>query len=328
VSRTAPPRAALVLGALALAWGLALAAATVFGSQRLDLGAALAGESTAAAILWQLRLPRVLLGLLGGGILALAGLAFQSLFRNPLAEPYTLGVAGGSALGAVLAITLLPQLSVVLVGAAAFVGALATSTLVVGLAFSREGVETPTLLLAGVAVSVSTSAAILFVQFFADPHRSFQIVRWMMGGLAVVGYAEVAWLAPWAVALTLLLLRCRWELNLLLTGEELAASRGVDLVRLRWVLLLGVSAALGALVAVAGPIGFVGLVVPHAARLLIGHDHRHLVPACLLGGGAFLALADLGARTVMAPTELPVGVLTALAGGPFFLWLLLSRRRA
>ena len=147
-----------------------------------------------------------------------------------------------------------------------------------------------------------------------------------MGGLAVVGYGDVLWLAPWALGGTLIFLALRWDLNLLLTGEELAASRGLDLGRLRVILLGTSSLMIGAMVAVTGPIGFVGLMVPHILRRWVGFDHRLLLPACFLGGGAFLALADVGARTLMAPAELPVGILTALGGGPFFLWLMLRRR--
>jgi iron complex transport system permease protein len=212
------------------------------------------------------------------------------------------------------------------VAGAAFAGALAVSAVILGLASTRHGLETGTLLLAGIAISLSCSALILFVQYLADFTRTFRMVRWMMGGLAVVGYGELLWLLPWVVLAAGMVLIHRWELNLLLTGEELAASRGVDLMRLRLLVLGASSLAVGALVAVAGPIGFVGLIVPHILRRWVGHDHLHLVPACLFGGGAFLAICDLAARTVMAPAELPVGVLTALLGGPFFLWLLVLDR--
>jgi iron complex transport system permease protein len=153
------------------------------------------------------------------------------------------------------------------------------------------------------------------------------MVRWMMGGLSVVGYTEVVWLLPWVLGGSALLVTLRWELNLLLTGEELAASRGVDLTRLRFQVLIAASLMIGSLVAVAGPIGFVGLIVPHMLRRFVGHDHLFLTPACVLGGGAFLTLCDAAARTLMAPAELPVGILTALLGGPFFLWLLVFRAR-
>lgn len=317
-------RGALAL--LALVWIATLLVAPLVGSQPVGLAEALRGEATAATILFDLRLPRVLLGLLAGGILAVSGLGFQTLFRNALAEPYTLGVAGGAALGAVLAIRSGAGGGLALVAAASFAGAVGATALVAGLAGGRQGLGPGPLLLAGIAVSFSCSALILFIQYLSDSNQTFRMVRWMMGGLAVVGFREVLWLAPWALGVAALLLALRWDLNLVLTGEEVAASRGVDLPRLRLLLLGGTSLAIGALVAVTGPIGFVGLIVPHILRRLVGHDHLHLVPACLLGGGVFLALSDLVARIVMAPAELPVGVLTALLGGPFFLWLLLRRR--
>jgi iron complex transport system permease protein len=321
-------RAALAL--LGVVWAAVLLGAPLLGSQPVSLAAALHGEPTAAAIFWQLRLPRVLLSLLAGGGLALSGLGFQTLFRNSLAEPYTLGVASGAALGAVAALrleTAASPLGLPAVALASFAGALGATALVVGLALRRQGVATQTLLLAGVAVSFSCSATILFLQFLADSTQTFRMVRWMMGGLAVVGYREVLWLLPWVLGGSAVLLALRWDLNLLLTGEELAASRGVDVGRLRLQVLLATSLMIGALVAVAGPIGFVGLIVPHVVRRWVGHDHLFLAPACLLGGGAFLTACDVAARLVMAPAELPVGVLTALLGGPFFLWLLILRSR-
>lgn len=332
-------KSSVTLAALALLWLAALVAAPLVGSHGIDLGrAVLEPGTTEATILWQLRLPRVLLALLAGGGLAVAGVAFQTLFRNPLAEPYTLGVAGGAALGAVLALHLghlwAPAANGAgggatfpLIAAASFAGALAATGLVVGLALRRGGLDSGTLLLAGVAVSFSASAVILFVQYLSDSTQTYRMVRWMMGGLAVSGYRDVLWVAPWVLAGTGVVLALRWDLNLLLTGEELAASRGVDLTRLRLLVLGSASLMVGALVAVTGPIGFVGLIVPHMLRRVTGADHLALAPACFLGGGAFLALCDVAARTVMAPAELPVGVLTALLGGPFFLWLLLVRKR-
>lgn len=320
-------RARLALVCLALLWLATLTLAPLLGSQSIDLAQALRGEGQAGTIFWQLRLPRVLLALLAGAILAGSGCAFQTLFRNPLAEPYTLGVAGGAALGAVAAIAFAGEGLGLSVAAASFAGALGAAALVLGFASRQGAFDRHTLLLAGVALSLSTSALILFLQYLADPTETFRMVRWLMGGLSVAGYSEVLWLAPWAFGLGVLLVALRWPLNLLLTGEETAASRGVDVERLRRLVLAGTSLAVAALVAVAGPLGFVGLIVPHLARRLVGQDHLRLVPAAMLGGGIFLALSDLAARTLMAPAELPVGVLTALAGAPFFLWLLLGRRR-
>lgn len=321
------PRTALLL---LLALWLATALLTpLVGSQPVRLADVLRGDPTVAAIFWQIRLPRILLALLGGAALAVSGLGFQTLFRNALAEPYTLGISSGAALGAVLALRFEGGqfLGLSLVGLASFAGALGATALIVGLALRRQGIQTATLLLAGVAVSLSCSAIILFLQYLADSTQTFRMVRWMMGGLSVVGYTEVLWLLPWVLGGSAALFALRWELNLLLTGEELAASRGVDLARLRRQVLLATSLMIGALVAVAGPIGFVGLIVPHMLRRVVGHDHLFLVPACILGGGAFLTLCDAVGRTVMAPAELPVGILTALLGGPFFLWLLVWRRR-
>lgn len=327
------PRTALLV--LLVIWTAVLLGAPLVGSQAIPLGDVMRGDPTATAIFWQLRLPRVLLALLAGAGLAVSGLSFQTLFRNELAEPYTLGIATGAALGAVLALRLeewgsriaMPAIpGMPLVALASFVGAIAATSLVVGLAWRRKG-STATLLLAGIAVSLSCSALILFLQYLSDSTQTFRMVRWMMGGLSVVGYREVLWTAPWVLGGAAVLLLLRWDLNLLLTGEELAASRGVDLARLRLQVLGVASLMIGALVAVAGPIGFVGLMVPHMLRRWVGHDHLFLAPACLLGGGAFLTLCDLAARTVMAPAELPVGVLTALLGGPFFLWLLVLGRK-
>jgi iron complex transport system permease protein len=321
------PRTALLL--LLALWIATAVLTPLVGSQPVRLADVLRGDPTVAAIFWQIRLPRILLALLGGAALAVSGLGFQTLFRNALAEPYTLGISSGAALGAVLALRLQGGsfLGLSVVGLASFAGALSATALIVGLALRRQGIQTSTLLLAGVAVSLSCSAIILFLQYLSDSTQTFRMVRWMMGGLSVVGYTEVLWLLPWVLGGSAALFALRWELNLLLTGEELAASRGVDLARLRRLVLLATSLMIGALVAVAGPIGFVGLIVPHMLRRLVGHDHLFLVPACLLAGGAFLTLCDAVGRTVMAPAELPVGILTALLGGPFFLWLLVFRRR-
>lgn len=314
---------------LVLVWLGVVLAVPLLGA-RIITPLELVHDEALATIFWTLRLPRTLLAVLAGGALAMSGLGLQTLFRNPLAEPYTLGIASGAALGAVLALqveTLGWPLGFPAVALAAFVGALGVAAIILGLAMSGYAREVSTLLLAGIAISLSCSAMVLFVQYMADLTQTFRMVRWMMGGLAVVGYTEVLWVLPWTLGGAVVLMLVRWDLNLLITGEELAASRGVDLKRLRLLVLGVASAMVAALVAVTGPIGFVGLIVPHILRRWIGSDHLLLIPACLLGGGAFLALCDLGSRTVMAPAELPVGVLTALIGGPFFLWLLIATRK-
>ena len=319
----------LRLGLLAAVWVSVLVVLPFVGARTIT-PAELLSDSGIASIFWSLRLPRTLLAMLAGGALAMSGLGLQTLFRNPLAEPYTLGIASGAALGAVLALQvegLCLSMGFASVAIAAFVGAAAVGAIIMALAMSGYGRETSTLLLAGIAISLSCSAMVLFVQYLADFTKTFRMIRWMMGGLAVVGYREGLWLVPWVILGILTLMFFRWDLNLLITGEDVAVSRGVDLRRLRLGVLGIASIMVAALVAVIGPIGFVGLIVPHILRRWIGTDHVYLIPACLLGGGAFLALCDLGARPVMAPAELPVGILTALLGGPFFLWLLIVGRR-
>lgn len=314
-----------VLWILAGVWVLALFGVPFLGDRVVSPAELLAGDEIATTIFWKLRVPRVLLALVAGGGLAMAGAVLQTLFGNPLAEPYTLGVAGGAALGAVVAMRIAETL--VWVAAGSFFGALSVAGVLVALAASRYGRDRSTLLLAGIAISLSCSAVILFLQYLGDFAQTFRVVRWMMGGLAVVGFTEVGWAGLWVALGFLTVLAHRWELNLLLAGEEVAVSRGVEVDRVRWVVLGVVSVFVGALVAVVGPIGFVGLIVPHALRRLMGHDHLVLVPATVLAGGVFLASSDLIGRWIMAPAELPVGIVTALVGGPFFFWILLKTRR-
>ncbi|HOC69261.1 MAG: Hemin transport system permease protein HmuU [Candidatus Hydrogenedentes bacterium ADurb.Bin101] len=287
-----------------------------------------AGEAMGAVVFWRIRVPRVLTAFLAGSGLALGGMAFQALFRNPLATPFTLGVSGGAAFGAALYMRL--GLAFAYLGIsggtwAAFAGAALVITLVYGLTRARGGFATPTLLLAGVALSFFLSSMILALQYSANLHDSFRLVRWLMGGLGMVGYDAVLNLFPLVVTGTVILFMLTNELNLLTIGEDLAMSRGLDVPRTKKWLFFAVSFMVGGIVAVCGPIGFVGMMAPHICRLLVGADHRHLFPATLLFGGTFLAACDVIARMAFAPAEIPVGVITALLGGPFFLYLLLRR---
>ena len=281
-------------------------------------------------ILHKIRIPRVATAFLAGAALAVSGMAFQAMFRNPLATPFTLGVASGASLGAALAIYLGATFSVLRISGvsmAAFVGAMASIGLIYGLTRARRGFSTTTMLLAGVAVSFFFSSLILFLQYVSNPTDAFRMLRWVMGGLdGVIDFDVVRNLACFVVAGCLIVLYLTHELNLITTGDELAASRGVEVHRTKIVLFFAASIMVAAVVSVCGPIGFVGLMAPHICRLLIGPDHRYLMPATALFGGGFLILCDTVARTAMAPTELPVGIITALLGGPFFLWLLLTRR--
>ncbi len=285
-------------------------------------------DNAEAMVFWRIRVPRMVTAFLAGSGLAISGMAFQALFRNPLATPFTLGVSGGAAFGAALYMRL--GLSFVFLGISggtmsAFGGAFCVILLVYALTRSRGGFATPTLLLAGVALSFFLSSMILALQYSASLHDSFRLIRWLMGGLGMVGYGAALNLLPVVVTGAVLLFMLRNELNLLVIGEDLAMSRGLDVPRTKQLIFLAVSLMVGGIVAVCGPIGFVGMMAPHICRLLVGPDHRRLYPATLLFGGAFLTLCDVVARVAFAPAEIPVGVITALLGGPFFLYLLLRR---
>lgn len=322
-------RAGWVLCGLLLLAIAVLAVAPFVGMHATPLSALWQRDTTASRILWDLRLPRVLTALVVGATLAAGGVAFQAMFRNPLATPFTLGIASGASLGAALSIVLGWTFALGWISSGsvfAFAGATATVVVVYGLTRIRAGFSTATLLLAGVALNFFFSSAIVILQYTADPSRTFRIFRWMLGGLENITSFTPLWsiLLPVLPGLVLLAVLVR-ELNLLTTGEEMAAARGVEVDRTKVLLFGGVSLMVAAVVAVCGPIGFVGLITPHICRLAVGSDHRRLLPAAILLGGTFLVVCDTVARTVLAPTELPVGVITALLGGPFFLGLLLSR---
>ncbi len=280
-------------------------------------------------IFWKIRLPRVLAAWLTGAGLAVAGMAFQALFRNPLATPFTLGVASGAALGAAMAIRFgvaVTLLGISGVSMAALIGAALSVLLVYGISrvLVRSGamLTTATLLLAGVAVNFFFSSLNLFIQYISDFTHTFRIIRWLMGGLEVAGFRSVFQMTPFVVVGIALIVVSWRELDLLTTGEEMAASRGVNVAGAQRRLFFATSLLVGGVVAVCGPIGFVGIMVPHICRLMVGPGHRSLIPATILFGGIFLTVCDTFARTVIAPAEIPVGVITALLGGPFFLALL------
>jgi len=301
------------------------------GMHAISPRALLEPDSLGAAVFWEIRVPRVLIAVVSGAALSLCGVAFQALFRNPLAAPFTLGVSSGAGLGAAVYVRLglgATFLGINGLAVAAFAGAGSAMALVYGLTRARGAFAAASLLLAGVAVSFTCSSLILFIQYTANMYDSFRLLRWMMGGLGAAGYGDLMTLGPFAAAGLCGLLLMPRELNLLATGEELALSRGLDVTRAQQRIFLLVSLAVGGVVAVAGPIGFIGILAPHTCRLLIGHDHRWLAPAATLFGAAFLLVCDTISRTAFAPTEIPVGVLTAVLGGPFFLWLLVWRRGA
>jgi iron complex transport system permease protein len=286
-------------------------------------------DNTDAQIFFVARLPRTLSGAMVGALFAAAGVVFQGLLRNPLATPFTLGVSTGAALGAILALTFGWSIAVFGISAvplAAFVGSLAAVGVVYALAQARHrGLSTTVLLLAGVTMNAFFSAMILFVQYFASFADIGRTLRWLMGNLDVSSYEPLVVSLPGFVIAFAVFAWLARPLNLLSLGPDSAESRGLDVARAQRAAFLSASLATGAAVSIGGPIGFVGIIIPHLVRLLVGPDHRLVLPAAALFGATFLVGCDLIARTILAPVELPVGIITALIGGPFFLWLLIRR---
>jgi iron complex transport system permease protein len=318
-------------GALATA---ALLLAPLAGSTSISLRRALDpsipfADNVDAQIFFVARLPRTLAGALVGSALASAGVVFQGLLRNPLATPFTLGVSAGAALGAMLALTFNWSFGWAgIAGAplASFVGSLCAVAIVYSLARAKHhGVSTNVLLLAGVTLNSFFSALILFVQYFADFAETFRILRWLMGDLDVSSYGPIVTGAPLLFVAFAVFAWLARPLNLLSLGPDSAETHGLDVVRAQRAAFFSASLATGAAVSIGGPIGFVGIIIPHLVRLMVGSDHRVVLPASILFGAAFLIGCDIVARTIMAPLDLPVGVITALIGGPFFLWLLVRK---
>jgi iron complex transport system permease protein len=294
-------------------------------------------DSPAHVILVGARAPRIVLGALVGGALGLAGGGLQALLQNPLACPHVLGISGGASLAGVVAMILAPvlvvahggtlaQLPLVLVPAAAFAGALGTAALVQGVAGTSGRLTPHALLLTGVVFNAFAAALITFINSIADFYQAHGVLSWVIGNLTVRGSAWTAIACLTLAAGALLLTGSARDLNALGLGEEGALGLGVDVDRARRRVYLGVALLLAGAVPSSGMIGFVGLIVPHVARLFVGSDQRRVLPASLWGGAIFLVIADSVARTVLGSTEIPVGVITALTGGPFFLYLL--RRQA
>ena len=289
----------------------------------------IAGVSPDREIFLIARLPRILFGAIAGGALAVAGVLFQAILRNSLATPFTLGVSTGSSFGAVVAIWLgfgTVVLGIPFVSLAAFVGAFLTILLVFFIARTGKALPTFTLLLAGVTLNFVFGALIMFIHFAANFTQGYMMTRWTMGSVDTADMNAVMRTAPFVIACLIALIWISPQLNPLAGGEEWATSRGVNVGRLKKSSYFIGSILTGAITAFTGPIGFVDLIVPHAIRLAAGPDHRILIPASFFLGSAFLVLCDTAARTIFAPTEIPVGVITALIGGPFFIVLLRRKR--
>ncbi|MDX1660399.1 MAG: iron ABC transporter permease [Gemmatimonadota bacterium] len=318
--------------ALAVVALVALGVALRYGAVAIplaELASAVTGEArgSVSTIVLDLRLPRVVLGALVGGSLALAGATFQALLRNPLAEPYVLGVSSGAAVGAVAAIAAgWAAAAAWTLPAAAFVGAMGAILLVLRIGTrAGGGLDVRVLLLAGVVAGTFFNACILLLLAFQEADAFRAALFWMMGSLSGAGWGSVAMLAGAAGVSLVVLVGLARSFDLIAIGEETAVHLGARVERVRITAYLIASLLTAAAVVTAGGIGFVGLVVPHAVRMTWGGDHRFLLPASFLAGAAFLPLADLFARVVVAPGELPLGVVTAFVGVPFFVWLL--RRR-
>ncbi|NOZ60207.1 MAG: iron ABC transporter permease [Calditrichaeota bacterium] len=287
------------------------------------------GDQVYSDVFWKIRLPRVLTAFLAGAALAISGMVFQAMFRNPLATPFTLGVSSGAAFGAAIYVKI--GLFFAFLGFSgqilfAFLGAFLSVIFVYGISRLKKGFTTNSMLIAGVAINFFFSSLILFIQYLSDFSRSFQIIRWLMGGFEMIGFRPVLTLLPVVFFGSLIIFFLTHEINLLSLGEDIALSRGSDVQKLKIFLFFAISLMVGSVVAISGPIGFVGMMAPHICRLLVGNDHRFLAPVTFFFGGAFLLFCDILARTLISPAEIPVGVITSLLGGPFFLYLLIRSK--
>ncbi|MEW6535236.1 MAG: iron ABC transporter permease [Candidatus Auribacterota bacterium] len=286
-----------------------------------------ADQSIAAHILWRIRLPRCVMAYCGGALLAVGGMVFQSLFRNPLATPFTLGVSSGCSLGAALSIAALPYFSLFGFDSTtlcAFGGGMLATGVVYLLTSLRRDFHSTYMLLAGIAVTLFFSSMVLLIQYTAHFHSTFHIFRWLIGGIETVSVTAMVRIIPVTLVIPLIIFLYGKELDLLLVGDEIAVSKGIDIRTVKFMLFLLVSIMVSCIVAICGPIAFVGMIIPHMCRLIFGPRHRKLTVLSFLWGGLFLLLCDTIARTVTAPTELPVGLITAFLGGPFFLWILIQ----
>lgn len=285
-------------------------------------------EGVRNRIFWQLRVPRVLIAFIAGTVLSVSGMMFQSMFRNDLATPYTLGISSGAALGAVVALKffsfdLFFGFSTVQISS--FLGALLTVLLIYSAVSGRKRTSTQFLLLTGVAVNFTCTGLIMFIQYIASNSESAQMIRWMMGSLDVMGFSSVLRLVAALLIIPVAFFLHR-DLDLLGIDNEIAVTRGVSSEVVHKIIFISVSFAVALVVSETGPIGFIGLVAPHIARSFVGREHRYLIPASILCGGILLLVSDTFARTIIAPSEIPAGVITALAGGPFFLYILMRKR--
>jgi len=338
-----PVRWCVIMGSLSVVALILAVVCLQLGTQYIGLGKLISVLSSALldqptdndvlkttnVILLQVRLPRVFLGFLVGVCLASVGVALQALLRNPLADPYVLGVSSGAALGVAVAVLFgigTTVLAFSLLPVCGFLGGLVALLVVYRMASTYDRLPIHSVLLAGVILNAIFSALIMFITSIMEPNRSFGMMAWLMGSLTAPAYPALAALSVYLLAGLFLLFKQVRVLNILALGEEPARSLGIDTERAKRVIFLVSALLTGAVVSVSGMIGFIGMIIPHAVRLVIGADHRLLLPASALVGGIFLMVADTMARTFFVPSEVPVGIITALAGGPFFVYLLVWRK--
>ncbi|MCC6543490.1 MAG: iron ABC transporter permease [Nitrospirae bacterium] len=325
-----------ILSLLSLIVSLAL---LLYGSDALKPYDALIGlksfftgniqSETVKTILFQVRLPRIILALITGGALATAGAGFQAILKNPLADPYVLGISSGAALGVIVSLYLGVFISIAGISSTmvfAFAGAMLTLYIVYRLGTVDNKIPPHTMLLSGVMVNAIIFAAILMVVSISDSLNLYKILFWLLGYLSSPDYLTLLAAFIFAFIGALILFSQAKSLNILTMDDDTAATLGLNVERIKKLVLVGGALLVAASVSICGPISFIGIMIPHTIRLLAGYDYRFILPVSMIGGGVFLAVADTVARTLLSPAEIPVGIITALAGGPFFLYLLRTRR--
>lgn len=297
------------------------------GSYNIEYKNILNKESVDNFIFFSSRIQRTVADILTGGILAVSGLVFQSIFKNPIATPYTLGVASGASLGAALfVVSGSYSINMVFLGTtfSAMAGAILSIILVYAVSSIKGKLQSNTLLLAGVAINFFSSAFIMLVQYFADPNQSYKITKYMIGSTSNITLDNIIYILPVAFIFFIIIYSFHKELDILSIGSPIAHSRGVNITLTMTILYFTVSLAIAAVTASAGPIGFVGMMVPHIIRMLVSSLNKILIPATFLAGGAFLSICDSAGRIIVAPAELPVAIITSLLGAPFFIFLIIK----
>lgn len=301
-----------------------LAIAPFVGQIDLNLQDILNSSSSAYTIFWEIRVPRVFLAFFVGGILALGGLVFQIVFRNPMGTPFTLGVASGATLFTAIAIILGLSL---LIPFFAFLGAVLTIVILFAVASRFQTTGTTSLLLVGIALSFFYSASLMVVFFLSNMQESYEIVRFTMGSLDIVGFHDALMVFISAVILVGFILRYKYQITLLLTSHEFARLKGIDIKKTNYILLFVTSLAVGVVVSITGPIGFIGLIVPHMIRLIYRQSYEKLILPIFFYGGIFLVFCDIISRNLGTVTDIPIGVVTSFIGAPFFIYLIMKKNK-